>query len=108
MNNFAQLLWPLLAGLGIGAFYFGGLWLTVRTITRVEHPAPLFLLSFIGRSVLSLLGFYLVMDGAWSRAVACLLGFIIMRTVTTRVWGPQTPPMATGGPHAPGWQGGAQ
>lgn len=108
MMDYAQLLWALLAGLGIGLFYFGGLWLTVRAMPQMAHPAPIFLLSFVGRSVLSLFGFYLVMGGELSRALACLLGFILMRAITTRYWGPHAPAMLHSQPEAPGWEGGAK
>jgi F1F0 ATPase subunit 2 len=79
----------LLAGLGIGAFYFAGLWLTVRQLVQVPNPAPLFLLSFMGRTAASIAAFYFVMDGDWTRAAAAMVGFLAMRVLTTRTWGPQ-------------------
>jgi len=88
MLDHVSLLWAFLAGLALGGFYFGGLWLTVRRLPAAQHVAPLFLLSFVGRMAVSLGGFYLVMDGDWRRAVACLVGFLVMRMVLTRRWGP--------------------
>jgi F1F0 ATPase subunit 2 len=67
------------AGVGLGLFYFGGLWLTVRRLPDSSRPALLFVGSFAGRTALTLLGFYLVMDGRWERMLACLAGFIMIR-----------------------------
>lgn len=78
----------LLAGAGIGIFYFGGLWLTVRRLPTAQHPALLTLGSFFGRSAATLFGFYLVMDGRWERLITCLLGFVAMRIILVRRWGP--------------------
>ncbi|MHC4660755.1 MAG: N-ATPase subunit AtpR [Planctomycetota bacterium] len=69
------------AGLALGAFYFGLLWLTVRKIGTAKNPAGLMLVSFVLRLGAVLAGFYFVMDGRWERLVACLIGFIIMRSL---------------------------
>lgn len=78
-----------LVGLGIGAFYFGGLWLTVRQFIHVQMPAPFFLLSFLARTAVTITAFYFVIDGDWQRALAAMAGFLVMRLLTTRYWGPQ-------------------
>ncbi len=67
------------AGLGLGLFYFGGLWLTVRWLPTVRSPVALTVGSLVGRTALTLLGFYLVMAGHWERMLACLVGFILVR-----------------------------
>ncbi|TET33717.1 MAG: ATP synthase subunit I [Planctomycetota bacterium] len=69
------------AGLGLGVFYFGLLWLTVRKIGSAARPASLIFLSFALRMGVVLTAFYFIVDGGWERLVACLLGFIIMRTL---------------------------
>jgi F1F0 ATPase subunit 2 len=76
------------AGLALGLFYFGGLWLTVRRIAGTTRPAFLMLGSFVVRLLVTLCGFYLVMDGRWERLLACLAGFLVMRFVLTRVLAP--------------------
>jgi F1F0 ATPase subunit 2 len=73
------------AGLALGLFYFGGLWLTVRRITCSTRPALLMLASFVVRLLVTLCGFYLVMDGRWERLLACLSGFLVTRFVLTRI-----------------------
>jgi F1F0 ATPase subunit 2 len=86
MNSFiVQLCSAVLAGLALGLFYFGGLWLTVRRIACCTRPALLMLGSFIVRLLVTLCGFYLVMDGRWERLLACLCGFLVTRFVLTRL-----------------------
>ncbi|NLJ29055.1 ATP synthase subunit I [Desulforhabdus amnigena] len=72
------------AGMGIGLFYFGGLWMTVSRIRSVRHPAVLSLVSFWGRTVLSLWGFYLIMDRNWVNLLVCLAGFLLARWIMIR------------------------
>jgi F1F0 ATPase subunit 2 len=71
----------LTAGLALGFFYFGGLWLTVRELPAMRRPALWMLASFAGRTGLSVAGFYLVMDGRWERLGVCFLGFLLARTL---------------------------
>lgn len=67
------------AGLGLGLFYFGGLWLTVQRLPTWRWPIPLVLASFAGRTAVVVVGFYFVMDGQWERMLACLAGFVMVR-----------------------------
>jgi F1F0 ATPase subunit 2 len=69
------------AGVGLGLFYFGGLWLTVRRLPTTRWPALLTLGSLLGRLAPTLVGFYLVMAGRWERLLACLVGFVLVRLV---------------------------
>lgn len=99
MIDWLALFWALLAGAGLGLFYFGGLWLTVNqllraslradahSVTKISHPGALFLLSFIVRTAITLLGFYLVMGSRWERAAPLVIGFLLARLITVRYWG---------------------
>ena len=69
------------AGLGLGVFFFGLLWLTVQRIEKSRNPASLMLTSLVLRLEAVLTAFYFIMDGQWERLVACLVGFIIVRSV---------------------------
>ncbi len=71
----------LLAGIGLGLFYFGVLWLTVRQIPNSSNPAILTLGSFFGRNGIILASFYFVMSGHWERLMACLLTFMWIRNL---------------------------
>ena len=79
--NSTWIIAALASGVVLGAIYFGGLWLTVRRVPLVRQPALLLLGSFLLRSAVVLLGFYVVMDGRWERLVACMIGFLLARTL---------------------------
>jgi len=76
------------AGICLGIFYFFGLWLTVRRLTTARRPVLMSLSSFFGRLAVVLLGFYFVMGGRWERLIACFVGFLAVRVVLVRRWGP--------------------
>lgn len=78
----------LLAGLGLGFLFYGGLWLTVRALPKSRHPTALFLASFWGRNALAIAGLILAMDSRWERAVICMVGFALSRVVLGR-WIPR-------------------
>jgi F1F0 ATPase subunit 2 len=80
--------WVLAAGMLTGAFYFGGLWWTVRRVIRSRSPGFLLAASFLVRSAIALAAFYVVMDKNWLRLVVCLAGFLIIRQALTWVLGP--------------------
>lgn len=86
------------AGAGLGLFYYGGLWLTVRRLADSRRPALLFAGSFVARMAPTLLGFYLVMDGRWERVLACLVSFIMVRQLLiSRLRPEQEPAVPRGG-----------
>jgi F1F0 ATPase subunit 2 len=88
MNEALEVAVALVAGLGLGLFYFGGLWLTIRRLPTSRHPALLTLGSFVGRLLVTLLGFYVVTGGRWELLLSSLVGFLVMRTILVYQWGP--------------------
>ena len=78
----------LLAGIALGALFFGGLWWTVRRGLSSKQPAALFLGSLLVRTLLVVGGFFFVSRGDWRSLVTSLAGFLVARTVMTRVLGP--------------------
>ena len=76
------------AGIGIGLFYFGGLWITVRGLASARQPAQLMIASFVIRNGLGLALLYWVIGGPPVAALACISGFLIARTLLIRRWGP--------------------
>ena len=76
------------AGLALGLFYFGGIWLTVRKISGSGNPGILMLGSFVIRLLVTFYGLYLVMDGELLRLLACLAGFFLTRIILVRKLGP--------------------
>ncbi len=85
------LLMAFLSGIGIGGFYFAGLWWTVRRLQMSRRPGLLALASFLVRTGLSGIAFFFILGGHWERLLFCLLGFVIMRSIAVRRLGPDVP-----------------
>lgn len=81
---YVYLFFNFTAGIGLGFFYFGGLWLTVRQLAKTDQPYLWMGLSFLGRLGLILFGFYLVSDGHWERLLAAIAGFFLTRFILVR------------------------
>ena len=79
----SALVLPLLAGVLLGTFFFGGLWWTIRRGVSSKQPAALFFFSLLLRTGIALAGFYFVARGDWRRVLACLVGFILARILVT-------------------------
>jgi len=84
MNETIFLIVALVAGVLMGAIFFGGLWWTIRRATSSGRPAALFLASLLLRTLIAVAGFYFVSRDDWRRLLACMLGFFIARIVATR------------------------
>jgi F1F0 ATPase subunit 2 len=65
----------LLAGLVLGLFFYGGLWLTVRSLSVTRYPVWLTLSSFWIRTLLVLASFLFLIQGGWPNALVGLAGF---------------------------------
>lgn len=89
MNELLQMALVLLAGMLLGAMFFGGLWWTVLKGVSAQQPALWFGASLLLRTGVVLAGFYYVAGADWKRLLLCLLGFIAARLVVTnrvRAW----------------------
>jgi F1F0 ATPase subunit 2 len=73
------LLLACLAGGTLGAFFFGGLWWTMRKALAASSPALWILPGVLLRMGVALTGFYFVASGDWRRLLACLVGFVMAR-----------------------------
>jgi F1F0 ATPase subunit 2 len=82
------------AGLLLGAVFFGGLWWTVRKGVSSQRQALWFLGSFVLRSLVVVTGFHVVSDGHWQRLLACLFGFAVARLIV--IWLAPSPITAPG------------
>lgn len=75
-----------IVGSGLGLFYFGGLWLTVKQLPVTRHPYRLICLSFLSRLGVSIFILSLIVnanarfDNVIS-LLSCCLGFLAVRTV---------------------------
>ena len=88
MYEWLTLALVLAAGLILGAFFFGGLWWTVRMGVASKRPVLWFLGSLLLRTAIVVAGFYLLGDGHWQRLLACLCGFVVARFIVTWLAGP--------------------
>jgi F1F0 ATPase subunit 2 len=85
MTEPLALVFALIAGILLGAFFFGGLWWTVRKGLASGRTALWFFGSMLLRTCVVMLGFYFVMGDSWQRLLAALLGFVLARIVATRL-----------------------
>jgi F1F0 ATPase subunit 2 len=88
MHEFLSLTPALGAGVSLGAFFFGGLWWTVRKGVSSQRPALWFFGSMLLRMSITLAGFYFVGHENWERWLLCLLGFILARFVVQELTRP--------------------
>lgn len=100
METLLRLIPAFLAGGLLGLVFFGGLWLTIRSLPSSRMPGLLVMVSLIVRLTMVLAGFFWVMGGRWERLLSCLAGFLLARTMIVNrtrisVGGPSRP---DGGP----------
>lgn len=85
MNETLMLALSLVAGVGLGALFFGGLWWTLRKALASSRSAVWFLGSLLIRTAIVLAAFFAIGRGDWKRMFASLAGFIIGRFVVLRL-----------------------
>jgi F1F0 ATPase subunit 2 len=85
IETFSILVVALLAGLGTGIWYFGGLWLTVHHLRTARRPVLFLLVSFLVRTLVSAWGVYVTMQGSGSQLAAAFLGLMVIRAVCVRI-----------------------
>jgi F1F0 ATPase subunit 2 len=93
-----------LCGALLGAFFYGGLWWTVRRLTTSRRPALAVFTSMLLRMGVALGGLYIVGRNDWVRLLSCLLGFLLARVAVTwftRRWATTPAGQLTGLRHAP-------
>lgn len=83
------LLWGLFAalGLGIGAFYFCGLWWTAGRLAASPRPGLLMGASYLVRVMAAMLGFWFAIRVGLVPFFWTLAGFFLMRVLLTRKLG---------------------
>ncbi|MGD0491285.1 MAG: ATP synthase subunit I [Steroidobacteraceae bacterium] len=88
MNELLHLAPAMAAGVILGAFFFGGLWWTVKRGVSSQRPALWFFGSMLLRTSITLVGFYFIGHENWKRWLLCLLGFVLARLVVQRLTRP--------------------
>lgn len=79
-----QMALALAAGTAMAAFYFGGLWLTVRRIAARRRPMLLVFGSFIVRGAVVVAGMVWIARMHWQLLLAAMAGFVLVRVIMTR------------------------
>jgi F1F0 ATPase subunit 2 len=75
-------------GLGLGMLYFGGLYLTLKRLPGSRQPALLAYGSFAARSLVCLLGFYLISRSGLVGLIGSIVGFVLMKlALVSRIGG---------------------
>lgn len=78
------------AGILMSLFYFGFLWWTVQRIPSMKYPVISIVGGYALRMVITLFVFYLIARyGDWLYLLISLAGFILMRIILVRKWGPK-------------------
>jgi len=85
MYETLALVLALVAGVLLGAIFFGGLWWTVRKGMSSKQPAMLFFGSLLLRTGIALAGFYFMARIRWESLLVGLVGFIMARLIVTRL-----------------------
>ena len=97
MHEALTLILAWMAGVALGAIFFGGLWWTVRKAVSSKQPALWFLVSLLLRMSITVAGFYGFARGHWQRLGLCLVGFVMARLVVTWLTRPPKPQDPHGG-----------
>jgi F1F0 ATPase subunit 2 len=74
----------MVGGIALAAFFFVGLWWTVRRGVVSRQPAVWFLCSMLLRTLVVMAGFYYLSRGDWRNIAGSLAGFVLARIVITR------------------------
>lgn len=88
--NELRLFVSLLAGIALGAVFFGGLWWTVQRAMTSDRVAVWLFGSLLVRTGIVLAGFYLACGDDGQRWLAAVLGFGLARVAVTRLSRPGT------------------
>ena len=84
MTSLIALGLALAAGVALGIFYFGTLWLVVRRLDRVPRPGMWLMATGALRLAAVLLVIGLLAGTRWEHLLAVMAGFLAARVVLTR------------------------
>ena len=87
--SIGQLALALAAGAAVGAFYFGGLWMTVQMAMTSRRPVLLTFASFAVRAVVAVAVMVWIGRMHWQLLLAAMVAFVLVRVVLTRKLRPE-------------------
>ena len=85
IREILNILWPLVAGIVLGFFFYGGLWITIKKGIDSKYAYLLLIGSFFIRTAVVLLGFYYVAKGDWKSMFYCLIGFVLAKFILNSI-----------------------
>lgn len=68
-----------------GIFYFAGLWLTVKQVTKISKPYLWLIISFLVRLIIILIVFYFLLRANTFNIFPCLIGFLLIRFISIKI-----------------------
>ena len=77
-------IYPLVVGLALGFFYYGGLWLILRRLTQLSHPGAWLALSLLLRTFTVVFVLYLLFANSWQQLLIAVLGMLVSRSLLVR------------------------
>ena len=87
-------IYPAAVGLGLGLFYYGGLWLILRSLPQLKHPGLWLSLSLMVRMFTVLLVLYLLFADSWQQLLSAVLGMLVTRSLLVQRIKPKAQPVA--------------
>jgi F1F0 ATPase subunit 2 len=90
MTALTSLLVAFIQGGLLGCAFFYILWLSTQKIMGSTLAIPWFLVGWLSRMVLAAGGFYFIGMGNWQLLLASLCGFILGRSLISRLIGVKT------------------
>lgn len=84
------------AGVALGVFFFGGLWLTATRLVDSDHPALLLAGSYLGRMAVLALSFYVLLRINQPTFFGAIVGFLASRLAATKRLGQGQPAASSG------------
>ena len=78
---FILIIYPITAGLLLGLFYFGSLWLILKKLPHLNHPAAWISLSLLLRTMTVVFVLYLLFADSWQQLLIALSGILIARAL---------------------------
>lgn len=74
----------IIAGIVLGVFFFGGLYLSVQYLGKVKYPSVLMMASLIIRMAVLVGGLYLIRGDSYLNIPLALMGILLVRIIMTR------------------------
>jgi F1F0 ATPase subunit 2 len=78
---FIMILYPITAGLLLGLFYYGTLWLILQKLPQLKYPAAWISLSLLLRTMTVVFVLYVLFADSWQQLLIALSGMLISRAL---------------------------